>query len=385
MRNEVKAAIALATLVIVVGGVVFLTLEDREGGSKSAHVPSNLFSEESRSARPAVDSSTAARQPAGALPARSETPTQTDPPSPAPRVDLPPLAGGNPATDPAARNAATDPATRRDLDGGAPPALTGSSPGSADPSGARPAADRPALPAGDTAGTESPRNNGATPARSGGPELPGPSGGDVLVPAKKPPARDPEPATGGARPAGSRPNGTPANVPTSAMAEYTVQSGDTLSAIARDRYGSPDHWRAIVAANEGIDPNRLRAGQTLKLPPREAVRGAKPAAATKPPTGSQTTGPKTVAGRDAAKPNEPASRQKPSETDAAKNTRGRTYTVARGDSLTRIARQMLQDENRWREIYLLNRDKLRSPDAALEIGMQLRLPPADRTAARQQG
>jgi nucleoid-associated protein YgaU len=42
--------------------------------------------------------------------------------------------------------------------------------------------------------------------------------------------------------------------------------------------------------------------------------------------------------------------------------------------LTKIAANWLDDGNRWREIYELNRDKLSSPDRLL-VGMKLKLPP----------
>jgi nucleoid-associated protein YgaU len=47
---------------------------------------------------------------------------------------------------------------------------------------------------------------------------------------------------------------------------YQVMPGDTLSGIAIRQYGSVRRWRAIAAANPGIDPRRLRPGQILVLP-----------------------------------------------------------------------------------------------------------------------
>jgi LysM repeat protein len=45
---------------------------------------------------------------------------------------------------------------------------------------------------------------------------------------------------------------------------YTVQPGDTLIGIARREGYTLD---ALIAVNPGIDPNRLRAGQIICLPP----------------------------------------------------------------------------------------------------------------------
>ena len=51
--------------------------------------------------------------------------------------------------------------------------------------------------------------------------------------------------------------------PASAHGSYTIQSGDTLSEIARDHGVST---KALMAENEISDPNRIRIGQTLSIP-----------------------------------------------------------------------------------------------------------------------
>lgn len=53
--------------------------------------------------------------------------------------------------------------------------------------------------------------------------------------------------------------------------EYVVQRGDTLSEIAQALYGHATMWQRIVDANPGINPDRLRPGTTLKIPPPPAV------------------------------------------------------------------------------------------------------------------
>jgi len=50
---------------------------------------------------------------------------------------------------------------------------------------------------------------------------------------------------------------------------YTVQPGDTLIAIARDRLGNSSRWEEIMKLNRnviGSDPRGLRPGQVLELP-----------------------------------------------------------------------------------------------------------------------
>jgi 5'-nucleotidase len=47
---------------------------------------------------------------------------------------------------------------------------------------------------------------------------------------------------------------------------YVVKVGDTLFRIARERYGSGAKWRQIAAANPGLTPANLKAGQKLLMP-----------------------------------------------------------------------------------------------------------------------
>ncbi len=48
---------------------------------------------------------------------------------------------------------------------------------------------------------------------------------------------------------------------------YTVQAGDTLTGIARNRLGSRERWTEIKKANPGLDITRaLQIGQVLRLP-----------------------------------------------------------------------------------------------------------------------
>lgn len=48
---------------------------------------------------------------------------------------------------------------------------------------------------------------------------------------------------------------------------HTVLDGETLSRIAAHYYGEPTAWRRIVSANPGLDPDRVRPGTTLVIPP----------------------------------------------------------------------------------------------------------------------
>ncbi len=49
---------------------------------------------------------------------------------------------------------------------------------------------------------------------------------------------------------------------------YTVRKGDTLSSIAKMHLGSSKRHGEIAALNPSLDPDRLKIGQSLWLPPR---------------------------------------------------------------------------------------------------------------------
>jgi chitinase len=58
----------------------------------------------------------------------------------------------------------------------------------------------------------------------------------------------------------------PHSQPTDDLRHYTIQSGDTLVKIAERFYGDGSQWTKIRDANHGIDPNNLKIGQQLQIP-----------------------------------------------------------------------------------------------------------------------
>jgi nucleoid-associated protein YgaU len=58
----------------------------------------------------------------------------------------------------------------------------------------------------------------------------------------------------------------PAPTATPAPQTYTVQRGDTLSAIARRFYGHASEYRRIAAANNIANPDLIHPGQQLVIP-----------------------------------------------------------------------------------------------------------------------
>lgn len=70
--------------------------------------------------------------------------------------------------------------------------------------------------------------------------------------------------------AGAQPQSTakPAGAAAPSVTTYTVQSGDTLSGIAKRFFGSPNDYMSIFNANRDqlTDPDKIKPGQVLKIP-----------------------------------------------------------------------------------------------------------------------
>ena len=69
-------------------------------------------------------------------------------------------------------------------------------------------------------------------------------------------------------PALTAPAAAAAPATSAANRKYTVQSGDTLSKIAKQFYGNANEYRKIFEANRDQlnDPDRIRAGMDLVIP-----------------------------------------------------------------------------------------------------------------------
>jgi len=61
---------------------------------------------------------------------------------------------------------------------------------------------------------------------------------------------------------------TAPDAPPPAEQTYTVQSGDTLSKIAKQFYGNANAWKQIFDANTDqlSNPDLIKPGQVLKIP-----------------------------------------------------------------------------------------------------------------------
>ena len=139
---------------------------------------------------------------------------------------------------------------------------------------------------------------------------------------------------------------------------HTVSSGDTLSAIAKARYGTRSQRliRAIFDANRsGLhDPNALKVGMVLVLPVFDAFRPAT--------DGQPAAQPRKVSrGQQRSGPREPGQRP------------WRWYQIKKHDRYAGIAREQLGDAGRWPEIHELNKGKFPDPNRIRE-GVRIKLP-----------
>ena len=132
-----------------------------------------------------------------------------------------------------------------------------------------------------------------------------------------------------------------------AVDTHRVQSGDTLSSLAQVYYGDAKYAQLLIDGNPGLgDPNRLRVGSLVKIPPL----------------------PSELAVRSAIKPVVKAA-------SAAQETgKRRVYTVKPGDTFYGVARDVLGDASRWKELFALNRELVQGDPTRLQIDQVIVLP-----------
>jgi LysM repeat protein len=118
-------------------------------------------------------------------------------------------------------------------------------------------------------------------------------------------------------------------------AEYVVAQGDTFSKIA-SKVKVP--MAAVIAANPGVEPTKLRPGQKLHIPPAPPVMAS---AAT--PAGTSIAAPATSAGGE------------------------QVYTVKSGDNLIKIGGQFGVSVKAIRSANSLKTDSIR-------VGQKLKIP-----------
>ncbi len=124
---------------------------------------------------------------------------------------------------------------------------------------------------------------------------------------------------------------------------HRVREGETLSAIAAIHFGDSAAWPRILAANPGVDADRLAVGTELLIP---------------------TT--------NESDPDPPPASESPTVAPAA--TSPRVHVVATGETLTSIARALWGDGSLWQRLYEQNRALIGADPGALAVGMRLVVP-----------
>jgi len=174
----------------------------------------------------------------------------------------------------------------------------------------------------------------------------------------------------------SAPPGTPSAAAPKTEGTYAVQPGDTLEGIARKLFPNRVHtgMKALVEANQVSNPNHLRTGATLKVPVLPPPTEKKASESSSPARDASRPAPEKAKDAGAPKLAEPV---KVPKTGAPADEEG-VYLVQAGDSLERIARRVLKDGRRWRDLYEWNRDQLPEP-GVLHVGQKLKIKPAAET------
>ncbi len=126
---------------------------------------------------------------------------------------------------------------------------------------------------------------------------------------------------------------------------HAVGLRETLTSIAVTYYGQPELAMALARHNELPNPDRLKAGVRLIIPPQALLLD------------QQST-------NSALAPRDTAANQRDTFT---------TYTVRSGDTLSELSQQLMGSTRDMNRLISLNPKVLSNPDA-LRVGMVLRYP-----------
>jgi len=167
---------------------------------------------------------------------------------------------------------------------------------------------------------------------------------------------------------------------------FVVRPSDTLSKVARAVYGRSDRAtiQALFEANRDQlkDINRVKVGQRLRVPPLTDRPAAKASskfrvvdAAPSEPLPSPAPRPSAPvrSASGSAKTRQVAYRSESGSRPSRTSGDWRWHVVKRNESLREIARRQLGNGERWREIYSMNKDRIRTPNRLI-AGMRLRVP-----------
>jgi len=137
---------------------------------------------------------------------------------------------------------------------------------------------------------------------------------------------------------------------------HTIAAGESLSSICAKHYGNRSLVKALARHNGLENPDVVKAGTSLRIPPVAVLTGtasnAKPAESISANAGGVTR----AAGNAPAKP--------------ASNA---TYTVQPGDTLSSIAAKLMGSAGKWEELYEHNASVIDDPEHVI-VGTVIRIP-----------
>lgn len=129
--------------------------------------------------------------------------------------------------------------------------------------------------------------------------------------------------------------------------EYVVRSGDTLKKISEEQMGGIHRWQYLYEFNKQRikSPDSLQPGTVITIPIEQDGQGKAPKAE--------------------------MTKIQPAIVEISPAMR--TYIINKNDSLWKIAKKQLGNGNRWKEIYELNKKKIKNPDTLIP-GMRILIP-----------
>lgn len=135
--------------------------------------------------------------------------------------------------------------------------------------------------------------------------------------------------------------------------KYVVKKGDTLFSIAKDYYNDGYKYPKLVETNKLTDENQIEVGQVLDIPKLEQADQAFSDIPSTPPNDDKGTGGAI------------------NQTAWGEKITGDTYTVTKGDWLSKIAGRAYGNIYMYDKIAKAN--NLQNPDS-IEVGIVLKIP-----------
>jgi nucleoid-associated protein YgaU len=185
----------------------------------------------------------------------------------------------------------------------------------------------------------------------------------VSMSSTTPPATQPAGHSSSSSSSSAKTVATVAPVPAAGARTHVVQPNETITRIAQAAYGNSNFWPHIVRANPSVNPNKMKPGTVLTLPPESEVKAGLASSSSSSSTDgkaeSNTVTPMTVAHTDKpAAPLDPRTQ----------------YEVQPNDSLQRISTKLYGTMSKWQAIYDLNKATIGEDPGKVKVKMVLKLP-----------